>query len=293
MQKYMHLGNAPTTVPYRLPTTHNTAKANETDSKLYNGRLLVYQNDLNKSAEQQTIVTPPKMPPDIAKTIDESNYVKLSSITTAIANAAEMANGNGRTHNHHQLHHRVDASNGKTPIDNDDINDSDKINELDNKANLLNNFYANSNGFANNMMSIVNQKNLNNLNNLYNNNNNANTTITATTTTAAAAAIVNNNNNNVLTNAVDLTKSNSTNGSGNGTSGGPPIDYNQNGLPVIPKAPPLPGSMAHVVPGENRNAACNGNAQQSFVIKSNGSSDIVIDDETTTASSTNDTAKGR
>lgn len=199
------------------------------------------------------------MPPDIAKTIDESNYVKLSSITTAIAGAAELANGNNR------VIHRNEPTNGKSHAD--EMHESDKINELD-KTNILNNFYANGYSNPKTIMSIVNQKNLNNnLNNIFNNN----------------------NANNML-NSSDFTKLNLANG---GSGAAVPIEYNQNGLPAIPKAPPLPGSVAQIsCDNTNKlNATCNGNSQ-AYVIKSNGTNDIVNGDETL-ASLTNDTAKGR
>lgn len=229
----------------------------------------MYQNDLNKPSDQQSNVMPPKMPPDIAKSIDESNYVKLSSITTAIAGAADLANANNRSMR------RSEPPNGK--VHSDDVHENDKINELDNKAIMLNNFYANTNGYNNSktIMSMVNQKNLNNLNIIFNNNNNNSAT----------------NTNNMLNNS-DFAKLSLTNGSS--VNGGTPIDHNQNGLPAIPKAPPLPGSMAQV-PCDNTNklnAACNGNSQ-AYVIKSNGTNDVVNGDDIVTASVTNDTAKGR
>lgn len=234
---------------------------NETDPKLYNGRLLVYQNDLNKPCDQQSIVAPPRMPPDIAKTIDESNYVKLSSITTAIAaGATDLAHGN-----HKVVMHRNEPPNGQIPS-HEQLHDSDKVNELDSKANMLNNFYANTNGYNHSkaIMSIVNQKNLNNLNNIFNHN----------------------TNHNMLNNS-DFTKLNLPNGC---DSSGGAIDYNQNGLPAIPKAPPLPGSMAQV-PCDNNTNKCNGNAQ-AYVIKSNGSNEVVNGDDNI-ASVASDTAKGR
>lgn len=226
---------------------------------MYNGRLLVYQNDLNKSCDQQTNVTPPKIPPDIAKSIDESNYVKLSSITTAIAAAASE---------NRVIQRNESTNDGNT----NELHENDKINELDDKAMILHNFYANNtNGYNNNnskaIMSIVNQKNLNNLNNIFNN-----------------------NTNNLLNNS-DFTKLNVTNGNGIGGA----IDYNQNGLPsVIPKAPPMPETMTPIsCDNTNKfNASCNGNAQAN-VIKSNGSNDIVNGDETLLAALTNDAAKGR
>lgn len=200
------------------------------------------------------------MPPDIAKTIDESNYVKLSSITTAIAaGATDLTHGN-----HRPTMQRNEPPNGRPPSH--ELHDNDKVNELDSKANLLNNFYANTNGYNHSkaIMSIVNQKNLNNLNNIFNNN-----------TT----------NHNMLNNS-DLTKLNLPNGC-DGSGGA--IDYNQNGLPAIPKAPPLPGSVAQV-PCDNNTNKFNGNAQ-AYVIKSNGPNDVNGDG--TMASVTNDTAKGR
>lgn len=240
----------------------------DADPKLYNGRLLVYQNDLNKPCDQQSNVTPPKMPPDIAKAIDESNYVKLSSITTAIAGATDLNNGNMR-----MIHRNEPTPNGKPVAD--DLHESDKINELDSKANILNNFYANTNGFNNNsktIMSLVNQKNLNNLNNIFNHNTNTNP-----------------NTNNMLNNS-DFTKLNLTNGG----NGGGAIDYNQNGLPAIPNAPPLPGSVAQVPCDSNTNkcnAPCNGNSQ-AYVINSNSSNDVV-NGEDALAVLTNDPTKGR
>lgn len=95
------------------------------------------------------------IPPSVAKNIDESNYVKLSSLTAALSNAAL---GKG-------------ASDKQT-----ESIGCDKVNEVDGKANLLNNLYhVNSNHNqalnaynAKAILSIVNQKNINNLNNLLN-----------------------------------------------------------------------------------------------------------------------------
>lgn len=90
-----------------------------------------------------------KIPPNIAKTIDESNYVKLSSITAAICNATA---------------NRQNSSVDKWPT-----NESDKINELNNKTNILNHLnHVNSVNTQKSVLSMVNQKNINNLNNLLN-----------------------------------------------------------------------------------------------------------------------------
>lgn len=118
-----------------------------------------------------------KLPPSIAKSIDESNYVKLSSLTAALSSS---------TINNKQ--------NGSEPVE------SDKINELDSKANLLNNLYhVNNNNNNNNqstktILSIVNQKNINNLNNLLNKTNlNGNNNVKANDSiTDIKAGLINN-----------------------------------------------------------------------------------------------------
>lgn len=96
------------------------------------------------------------LPASLAKSIDESNYVRLSSLTAALSSAAANKGGGG-----------------DKPVD---PADSDKVNELDGKANLLSSLYHATNQTANAynakaILSIVNQKNINNLNNLLNKSN--------------------------------------------------------------------------------------------------------------------------
>lgn len=233
----------------------------------------------------------PKLPPDLECAIDESNYVNLNDITKCKAAIANDFN------NMRSAQKATDAmKNGM------EKSSQNHINTIDNKnGSKLNNFYRQINststianghhGTSKPIMSIVNQKNVNNLsngcnniakngltnninsNNNNNNINNINNNGVNTNNSNGCLAVnaanhlnnncngINNNNNNSSSN----TNTNSTNCNGVVpnecvidakliTTNG--IDYNKNGLPTPIVS--TPHTQYDVIGGHNQ-AQCGAN----------------------------------
>lgn len=186
--------------------------------------------------ENNNLIKTPKLPLDLENAIDESNYVNLNDITKCKAISNDFARN--------------------TPKSTDVImNGMDK--PIDNKNGKLNNFYIQINSTSTiskhnpskPIMSIVNQKNLNNLSNgggnianssLTNNINNN----TSNTTNGHTNGFITNTNH--LNNNFNGSNNSNTNGNCNGvlndcsvdtksiiTNG---VDHNKNGLPAVSTA---------------------------------------------------------
>lgn len=189
----------------------------------------------------------PKLPPDLECTIDESNYVNLNDITKCKAISNDYNNMRSAQKSTDAIKNGIEKSSQNT---------------IENKNSKLNNFYlqinststiANGHSTSKPIMSIVNQKNLNNLNNgnigkncltnnINNNNNNNNGGVNTHTNNNGCLAV--NTANHLNNNCNGINNSNNTNSINcNGvqnecvtdaksimTNG---IDYNKNGLPTV------------------------------------------------------------
>lgn len=232
---------------------------------------MVFDSSPHLNENNNVLKVQPKLPPELECRIDESNYVNLNDITKckAISNDYNhMRSGSCAQKSADALKNGTEKS-AQTHINGD------------NKNGKLNNFYlqinstaaiANGHSTSKPIMSIVNQKNLNNIakNCLTSNSTNNNSGVTTHTNNNGGPAInppncngINTNNsincNGVPTECVIDTKTIPTNG----------IDYNQNGLPTVAAA----HTQYDVIGGQNqvqyanRNGSLNnGLAPQSYVI---------------------------
>lgn len=285
----MFLGVLVTALPCRLQNDSPPESINEvhlikeSDTPKILNKVFESKQHLNEN--NNLLKLPPKLPPDLDCQIDESNYVNLNEISKckAISNDYNGMRGS--------IHKTADVI--KNGIEKSGAN---HLNGVENKNVKLNSFYLQinststiANGHSTSkhpIVSIVNQKNLNNIaknaltNNINSNstNANANTNCNGAALAVATANQLNNNNNNLNGNnksnnsdsincngvlaaneCVIDTKSITANG----------IDYNKNGLPTV--------STAHAqydvsgghnqVQYANRNGSLSNGMPQSYVIQ--------------------------
>lgn len=256
----IHIGLLVTALPCRLQNDSPPNSIEQSHLNKENDSPVVASlngDALQRINENNNLIKAPKLPPDIESAIDESNYVNLNEITAkckAISN--DFARSAQKPAEH--LINGIEKPTGQTHIDN--------------KASKLNNFYLQINSTASNghnaskpIMSIVNQKNINNLNNnipktgLANHiNGNANHTNgfagNAIHLNNTINGNINNNGNGVLNDSsVDSCKSITTNG----------MDFNKNGLPA-PSTAHLHNDVAN---GHQTQCIKNGNpTPQTYVI---------------------------
>lgn len=224
--------------------------------------------------ENNNLIKTPKIPMEIENAIDESNYVNLNDITAkckVISNDLTMRNSQ--------------------KVTDTIVNGMDKSNQYhathETKNSKLNNFYlqinstspiTNGHNASKPIMSIVNQKNLNNLNssnivksNLANvSNGNSNGIINSCVTNANHLnsnfnSNSNNNGTNGNCNGVQIDTSIDTKSMKTITTNG--TDYNKNGLPAV-STTHMPNDVVngHQMQCTNKNANTNNAAPQSYVI---------------------------
>lgn len=225
--------------------------------------------------ENNNLIKTPKIPMEIENAIDESNYVNLNDITAkckVISNDLTMRNSQ--------------------KVTDTIVNGMDKSNQYhathETKNSKLNNFYlqinstspiTNGHNASKPIMSIVNQKNLNNLNssnivksNLANvSNGNSNGIINSCVTNANHLnsnfnSNSNNNGTNGNCNGVQIDTSIDTKSMKTITTNG--TDYNKNGLPAV-STTHMPNDVVngHQMQCTNKNANTNNAAPQSYVIQ--------------------------
>lgn len=237
----------------------------ENDSTTISNILNDSQQRIN---ENNNLIKAPKLPPEMENAIDESNYVNLNDIT---AKCKVMSSDFTR--------------NAQKPTDivinGMEMSSQNHMNVIDNKNNLLNSFYLQinstsplTNGYSTSkpVITIVNQKNFNNLNNncslaknTLNNvsNNNSSSLSNGFATNANSFNSCNNNNNNVNSNCNGVLNDNLVDAK---TTTG--VDYNKNGLPVVSTTTHMQNDVAngHQMQCANKNGISNNVTSPTYVI---------------------------
>lgn len=228
----------------------------------------INENSQQRINENNNLIKSTKFPENV---IDESNYVNLNEITTKCKVIPTDFSRNAQRPKENSVN-GVEKTN------------QNHINVIDNKNNLVNNFYlqinsastiTNAYNTSKPIISMVNQKNLNNMakngQNTINSNGNANNLMINGFTTNTNGLnnnfnASNNNNinsnmningNGVLNDASIDTKSITTNG----------IDYNKNGLPAVSTSHINDVTNGHQMQCTNKSGICNNNiTPQTYVI---------------------------
>lgn len=262
-KKTTNSGLLVTALPCRLQNDSPPNSINEInliESIDSNGNEKVQQ----RTSERNNLLKPSKLPLVIEKTIDESNYVNLNVLTAKCKAISE------------EYARSTAINESKSNVDVDSAN-----------QNKMNNFYLQMNSSSvkgpaipnKSMLSIINQKNLNNLNG----------NVHSTTPTCNALNNLNGNGySEFIENLNDFTNNNNNNSSTNCNSSlstdpisdtkigstthsqtiNNNVDFNKNGLPVIPPTHLQNDCVnGHQTQGTNNKIQhSNGNTQQTYVI---------------------------